>query len=390
MKKIALPDELYDKLELSENDEVEVIDIANDSFKIRAATTKKRVSATSWFLFPTFIATALAIIAYRWLNLPDSIPMSGNNSLATGIIVIGNAIGMLTFIISYLNRRQELFRQMARRVYWRTFGTVVISVFLIVTLALSAIFWFINQIFYGVSFGLYTSILFFAIFSGILNFVLIFVVDVFEVSMLLNMLIMVAIGGFVSSMASNGNQYWWQRNFSELGTQHSQASLQFNLTLIISAALMIGLLDYIFVSIRSKSGWRIRHVILQCLLTLAAICIALVGLIPNNGLGFAHVAHDIAAQLIVLFMGLAILGIRWFLPLIDKSVYQVSYIIVGLLALSYVLWHFVHYLTLTAFEILSFSLSFAWLMLLINSLLNVLWNEKKVYKVTVIKEDEKN
>ncbi len=389
MKKISLPEELYEKLELGDQDEIEVVDIAQDRFTIRAVGGKKSEYAASWFLLPTLISTVIFFVAALILKHPHVIPLSGNESIASAIIVIANGVGIITFILAYLNKRKELYHMMTRKIYWRTFAAVVVSVILIVSLALSAAFWFINQIFYGVNFGLFTSTLIFGIFSGILNYVLIFIVDTFEISMLLNLLIFVAVGGLVSSMATNGNQYWWQRNFSVLGTESSNASLQFNLTLIISAALMIALFDYIFVSIREKYGRRVRHIILQSLLTLCAVCIALVGLIPNNGLGLAHLAHDIAAQLIVLFMGLSILGIRWFLPKANKNIYAISYTIVILLVLSYILWHPIHYLTLTAFEILSFSLSFAWLMLLINNLLGMLWNEKKIYKVTISKEEAK-
>lgn len=35
------------------------------------------------------------------------------------------------------------------------------------------------------------------------------------------------------------------------------------------------------------------------------------GLVPNDP-GWMHIAHDIVAQLIVLFMAISILGIRWF------------------------------------------------------------------------------
>ncbi|WP_374284918.1 DUF998 domain-containing protein [Lactococcus sp.] len=392
MEKIKLPKELYDKLELGETKQIEVTDLSNDSFKIRAIDRNRTERAATWFLLPTAISTLLFILSLHFFGKSSVIPLTGTDSIASGVMVISNAVAMISFIVSYLMRRKELSHQMTSKVYWRTIITVIIAVLLLVTLVLSAFFWFISQIFYGVAFDTITSVLIFAIFTGILSFFLLFVVDVFEISMLLNLLIMVAIGGLLSSMVSNGNQYWWQRNFSVLGTNNSNASWQFNLTLILSAALMISLFDYIFVSLRMKVGFQIRHVILQLLLTLCAICIAFVGLIPNNGLGLAHLAHDIFAQLIVLFMGLAILGIRWFLPHIEKNFYYLSYAIVAILALSYFLWHPIYYLTLTAFEILSFSVCFAWIMLLINSLLRIIWEEKKVYQVEIItaEEDTKN
>ena len=74
----------------------------------------------------------------------------------------------------------------------------------------------------------------------------------------------------------------------------------------------------------------------------------------------------------------------------DPNLYRMSYFIVALILISYVLWHPIHYLTLTAFEILSFSLSFAWLLLLVNTLINMLWNTKKIYQVSLNGIEEKS
>lgn len=71
---------------------------------------------------------------------------------------------MLTFISAYFSRRKEFYKQMTKRSYWRTFATVTLSVLLIVILATMGLFWFLGQIFYGVSFGLFTSTLLFTIF----------------------------------------------------------------------------------------------------------------------------------------------------------------------------------------------------------------------------------
>lgn len=383
MTKIQLPKALYDKLELEPGEEVEVTEISRDSFKIKAKQSNRhRDYAAKWFVYPTLLSTLIfALVALFW-HRSHFLDLTGSLSLATAILALASPIAVLTFIVAYFHRRKSLYRSMSKRSYQRTFLTVVVSVLIILELSLTALFWFLGQIFYGVTFDIFTSTLIFAIFSAILNYLMIFVVDTFSVPMMVNMLIIVSIGGLLSSMATSGNPYWWQRNFSVLGTTSSNSSWQFNLTLIVSAALMIALFDYIFVSLREKVGFYVRHVILQTLLTLCAVSIALVGLIPNNGRGFAHTAHDIAAQLIVFFMAAAILGIRWFLTAISKNFYWISYLIVGLIVLSYLLWHPVYYLTLTAFEILSFSLSFAWIMLLINTLLTTLWGGRQTYVVS--------
>lgn len=388
MKKILLPEELYDQLELSGEKEIEVVENNKNSFTIRAKTPHKREEAARVFPIPTALSTLLFFVASQVMGL-SQIKLSGTASISTGVLVIANTIALTSFIIAFIKKRKELYHTMLPRVYWRTFPSVILSVFIIVTLGLVALFWFLNQLFYGLSFDVFTSMLIFAIFSGILNYLLIFAVDTFSIQMMINMLIMVSVGGLVASMAANNNQYWWQKNFSLLGTSESNTSLQFNMTLVVSAALMIALFDYIFVSIREKLGHRIRFMILQILLTLCAISIALVGLIPNNGDGLAHIMHDVAAQLIVLFMSLSILGIRWFLPDLDKNMYRISYGLAGLIVFGYFLWHPFYYLNLTAFEILSFSLSFAWIMLLINTLVRILFNSRVVYQVDIVKDVEK-
>nr|WP_270327099.1 hypothetical protein [Lactococcus petauri] len=69
--------------------------------------------------------------------------------------------------------------------------------------------------------------------------------------------------------------------------------------------------------------------------------------------------------------------------------YRISYGLAGLIVFGYFLWHPLYYLNLTAFEILSFSLSFAWIMLLINTLVRILFNPRVVYQVDIVKDVEK-
>jgi hypothetical protein len=243
-----------------------------------------------------------------------------------------------------------------------------------------ALFWFFDQIFHGAQFDIFTSTFIYAAFSGILNYFIISIVDSFSIEMLVNMLILVVIGGLVASMATNGNLYWWKRNFSLLGTPESHASFQFNLTLIVSGALFLALIDYIFVALAQKFQRNWRHIVLRILLTLTAFCIAGVGLVPNTG-AMGHFWHDQIAMFIVYFMGLTVLSIRWLFPEGGKDLIRLSYGIVVFLFVSFVLWRGFHYFSLTAFEILSFAASFAWLMLFISRLTSMLWDEHKTYQV---------
>ncbi|MCL2676598.1 MAG: DUF998 domain-containing protein [Streptococcaceae bacterium] len=384
-KVIKLSSELYDKLDLSENNEVEVVEHSNHSFILRSLSNPAQDNATRWFWIPTVISM-LIFLGYALITHVHSIHLTGSSSIATAVLIVANAISAITFIVAYIKKRKDLYNVMTSRSYWRGFITVVLSVIIISSLSLVALFWFISQIFYGVIFDIFTATVIFTVFSAILNYFMIFIVDTFSIKVMLNMLILVSTGGVISSMATSGNPYWWQRNFSLLGTETSKSNWQFNLTLVVSAGLMIALFDYLFVSIRERYGLLPRHIILQTLLTLGAICIALVGLIPDNGDGLMHVVHFTLAQMIVFFLGISILSVHWLLPNLSKEFHSISYAIIGVLVVSYLLWHPVHYLTLTGFEILSFSLGFAWIMLLISNLSNLLFGERKIYKVEKIKE----
>ncbi|MDR0199778.1 MAG: DUF998 domain-containing protein [Streptococcaceae bacterium] len=381
-EEISLPKELYMRLDLDPGaEEVEVTELSRDSFTIKARSQRHTSDyAPRWFLLPTVIATVIFLSVALILH-PHVIPMSGNLSIATGSLVIANAAAFVTFILAYINHRKDLYHSMTPRIYWRTFPVVLASYLMVVSLAMVALYWFIDQIFHGVAFDIWTSTLIFAIFTGILCYFVIQLVETWSINMLTSLMILVVIGGLVSSMATNGNQYWWQRNFSLLGTRASHASLQFNLTLVISAALFLALVDYIFVSMAQKYGHNWRHTVLRLLMSGSALSIAGVGLVPNNGLGLAHFWHDQISMFIVYFMAFAILLIRWLLPEAGRTLQLVSYGIVLLLIIVYILWYFVSYFSLTSFEILSFSLSFAWFMLFINTLLSLLWNEKRTYKV---------
>lgn len=384
-KKIILPKELYSKLDLiKDSEEVEVVEIAKDSFTIRAANVRNQCDyAPRWFLLPTVIVTIVFLIIALVMRY-RTIPLTGDMSIGTAVDILANGTAFITFILAYVARRKKLYRHMTKKIYWRTFITVVVSELIISTLSLVALFWFFDQIFYGAGFDVVTSTIIFGVFAGILNYFIIFVVDNFSIEMLVNMLILVMVGGLIASMATNGNQYWWKRNFSILGTSQSNSSFQFNLTLIISGALFIALIDYIFVALADQVGRSWRHLTLRILLTLTALCIAGVGLIPNNVdyTSHAHFWHDQIAILIVFFMGLAVLGIRWLFPEAGKEFIYISYGVVVFLVVSYVSWKMIGYLNLTAFEIISFAASFSWLMLFINRLTKMLQGVHEIYEVS--------
>ena len=62
MDKIHLPKEIYERLDLQENEEIEIVDLAADSFTIRKVNARKSDKAAKWFIIPTIISALIFII----------------------------------------------------------------------------------------------------------------------------------------------------------------------------------------------------------------------------------------------------------------------------------------------------------------------------------------
>ena len=87
----------------------------------------------------------------------------------------------------------------------------------------------------------------------------------------------IMVSGVFVAMASNRSLQWWHFNLSFLGTQAARESWQFNLTLILSALVLVTLVDYLFVALGEKYGknWKLRAI--RIMLTILGIDLGAVG-----------------------------------------------------------------------------------------------------------------
>jgi hypothetical protein len=173
-------------------------------------------------------------------------------------------------------------------------------------------------------------------------------------------------------MITNANPNWWQINFSFLGTQNAGNKWQFNLTLIFSSLLMLTLTDYIFGDIIDKNKLvRDRYIkltILRVLFSLICTSLALIGTFENVSGSWLHTAHNFAAKSMVALMLVIILLQKWLVPKISKEFLILSYAFAGFMIALIVLFMGVHYISLTAFEILGYGFGFTWLVLCLQNL----------------------
>lgn len=337
-------------------------------------------------LKPIAIATATALVT-MFVVFRDyhQIPLTGEKSLATVVIIVGALSGMINFTYYFTKGKRSESMHESKRIYWRNYPVVLLSYTIILSVFLLFAFKIMGQLFLGATFDIYTSSLIGAVIVGIVNYSMIYTAQTLTPTLLIRSLTFIILGGVSVAMITNKDQQWWLHNFSFLGTPEATNAWQFNLTLMFSALLMIALIDYVFVLLYEQSGKTKRLITLKILLIMTAICLGGVGFFPYNESTFYQSMHNrVAGYLVYLFIVL-IIAIRWLLPSVPKQFLKVSYLIGAVLGLSSFLFLGIGYLSLTAFELVAFVLAFSWLLLLLQQMINIVEMED-VIKVRLVKK----
>ncbi|MGM0124367.1 hypothetical protein IGI37_001744 [Enterococcus sp. AZ194] len=385
---VRLPEEVVSNLSLESQETLE-LKVENQKIVIKR---KKPIAETQtislrWFLIPSVIAS-LIFCLYFFIQQTSQIPLTGDTSIASLVIILGLVSGILSFTTFFIRGKKNEYRGL-RDIYWRNFPTLLISFAIILILVVVGFFWIVGVLFEGAKFDLFTATIIAMVFLSTINYLMIYFVLSISPQMITTLLVTVIVGGVLLAMISNSQLQWWQINFSFLGTDKANSSWQFNLTLIISALLMLALVDYLFVSLQKSLPKNIRLSILRTLLTLTAIDLGGVGFFPNNGTGQLHFLHNQAANFLVYLILILIVSIRWLMPKVTKEFLAVSYIIGAVLFVANILFQTIGYLSLTAFELIAFFLAFSWILLLIQNLQKITKSSLPTYaiKLTEIKED---
>jgi hypothetical membrane protein len=388
IRNITLPPEVIEKLDIYPEQPVQVT-ISGRRLQIsqEEEEDEKQVLSLRWFIIPTILATLLFFTRFT-LTSQSLIPLTGNNSLADMVEAFGTLSGFIVFFVVFIRQKRRNHSETASKIYWRNFPTIAFAFASMLLMVNIGFFELIDTLFMGAKFDIYTATILFFIFLGIINYIMISAALMITPTVIITLISTVILGGMTLAMLSNSKLGWWHQNFSFLGTSNAKNNWEFNLTLILSALLMIALIDYLFVAISQTNHRSIRFTILRVLLTLTSVAFGAVGLIPNNGHGTAHMLHDFSAQILVLFILALIIGLRWLIPNIGREFLNTSYFIGLLLGVGVILFQFLHYFSLTAFEIICAALSIVWLMLLLQHLLQFTKPSDTTYMINVTPESK--
>ncbi|MCQ2570170.1 MAG: DUF998 domain-containing protein [Limosilactobacillus sp.] len=357
-----VPDDVARRLT---NETVEV-ELQPDELVMRsqAATKSLPVIKIWWYLLPAVLLGSL-IFAQQLAAGVEQIPLLGRgNSIGNMVTVLGSLCSWVIFIGAFIAQKRH-HQAGARQFTWRMFIPVAIAVGIVLMVTEFTIFWTIDQMFVGAQFDIYTSIILITFCFAIMNYMMINLGLTISPAIMINLMTIMMLGGVVLSMLTNGNRDWWRHNFSYLGTQRSGAAWQFNLTLILTGLLMMALTDYLFVNLRHR--FPTKGVLLtRMLMYFEATCLMGVGLFPNNDR--FHWLHDQIAMWLVYGLLLIIIVIRWSMPMLGHQFIHLSDAIGGVMAIEYIGFQYIHYLSLTAFELLSFGLALAWILVFFQNL----------------------
>lgn len=366
MKKyrIDLPAKAVENLELEKNTPL-VLMVDNKTLTIRPSRTVEMLPQIMmrWYLIPAVLA-AVIFFCLSWANHHWVISLTGNWSIGFASLYLGTFSGVVAFATAFIRQKRHRSGP-AMELHWRNLPTLLIAFGTILAISIMIGFWLAEKMFAGASFDIYTSTLFVFLFVAAITYGMLNLAMTISEAVITNSMMIMIIGGMLFSMLTNSNRDWWHYNFSYLGTQQNATYWRFNITLIFSALLMATLVDYLFFNLQKKYPDRGVKV-LQILLYAEAACLGGIGCFPNDPQ--YHVLHDRISMWLVYIMILIIGLLRWLMPGLSRQFLKISYIIGGIMALDWLVFKATSYLSLTAFELLEFGLSFSWLLLLFQNL----------------------
>lgn len=366
---IELPEKVVSALQLEDGEQID-IQVSNQAFKVlpnkKVQENQNQQLSIRRFLVPSILASVCFALFTIWQN-ENLIPLTGADSIATWVIFLGELTGMATFMYTRIQRIRTEIDPVKKKTAIRLAPTLFFSFALIQAFTSVALFWAIGYLFQAATFDSLTATLIFFIFVSVENYVMIYSATLISTTFMMFLLIITIVSGVLIAMVTNSRLLWWQHNFSFLGTAKADFSWTFNATLMVSGLLWATLIDYLFVPIQKRLPKNWRLILLRVFLTFDALCLFAIGALPNNP-GLLHIAHDTAANFLILGTGIPMLSIRLLLPEASREFLIFSFSTAIGMLLSSLLFYVIHYFSLTAFEIFVLTMGISWLLLLMQNI----------------------
>jgi hypothetical protein len=184
-----------------------------------------------------------------------------------------------------------------------------------------------------------------------------------------NLVSMLLAAGSLASMSITTTGEWWTANFSTLGTSDDLGALCFNLGIVVAGLGMAALGPLLTRSLRDPAYAARRGGVTtaRALIAVIGLSLAGVGLVPIDTDTVLHNAFACGAA--AGFAGLAG-GVRAFARRMPRRLVVLSYAFLAVEVLAMIAYDRLGLFNLTVFEIVAFTLVFAWLIALVATTSN--------------------
>jgi hypothetical protein len=179
-----------------------------------------------------------------------------------------------------------------------------------------------------------------------------------------NLVAMLLATGILASMSMTPTGEWWTLNFSTLGTSDDAAAACFNVAIIVSGAGMAGLARSLTRGLtEGRFGTRPGGVrTITALIIIIGVCLMGIGVVPIDG---DTVLHNTFAAVAAGACGLLCMGVQVWARRMPRMLVWFSYAALGLEVVAMIGYDRLGFFSLTVFEIIAFTLVFAWLIALV-------------------------
>ena len=179
-----------------------------------------------------------------------------------------------------------------------------------------------------------------------------------------NLIAMLLAVGSLASMSITPTGEWWTHNFSTLGTSDDIAAACFNIAIVVSGAGMAAMSAGLTRAV-AEPRFGVRRgglVAMRVLIVLIGVGLMGVGLVPIDG---ATDLHNAAALTAAASFAVLCLGVQLWARRLPRSIVAGSYLSIAIEVVAMIAYDGIGVFNLTVFEIVAFTLVFAWLIALV-------------------------
>lgn len=341
--------------------------------------TQRSVEARALY-FAAGAAASAFVIALCTFWGSTGVQMSGWGSIGSVAVILATITAFVGYFYVMYQGRPHLEKSSSLhkvRVFFTMFALSFVHA-AITFLVLMAGFYLVHLAFLNVTIDRYASSAIVAVAVGAVGYGIYLIAAHKTTSMVSAALAVFLVAGALTSMITAGNPYWWEMHLSSLGGAGGGASAYvFNITLIIGGAVLVAVADLIASDFEQlakvNKRFNTTHAApIRTTLAFIGVALAGVGLFEWNVYPLVH--NVSAGIMVVLFIGLMI-ALPKLVPAFSRAFFLFSGVILWSLLGGMVLYYFLGYFNLTAYELFCFAVLFGWLIVFVRQIAAALQDE---------------